>query len=158
MTMPSMKKNGQQGGTDNVAAFENWKKQREIAADWADWMYAGRLNRKEISTDCGFARSCWESNPTLQAALAALETNLEALGVLRQAIKSIAAPGASDEVSDQAVNRRVVLSKNSAEKRVKTLEEQNASLRAELIEVREQLRKYKHLDDHLCTTGRLIHQ
>ena len=40
--------------------------------------------------------------------------------------------------------------------RVKALEEQNASLKAEVASLRERLRRFEHLDDHLSRTGRLL--
>ena len=42
------------------------------------------------------------------------------------------------------------------EARVKALEEQNASLKAEVASLRERLRRFEHLDDHLSRTGRLL--
>ena len=36
------------------------------------------------------------------------------------------------------------------------LEEQNASLKAEVASLRERLRRFEHLDDHLSRTGRLL--
>jgi hypothetical protein len=49
-----------------------------------------------------------------------------------------------------------MIAKNQADQRVKALEEQNATLRAEVYELREQLKRFKHLDEHLCRTGRLL--
>lgn len=46
--------------------------------------------------------------------------------------------------------------KGRAEARVKALEEQNASLKAEVASLRERLRRFEHLDDHLSRTGRLL--
>jgi regulator of replication initiation timing len=42
------------------------------------------------------------------------------------------------------------------EKRVKTLEEQNATLRAENVELRERLRRSALADAHLAQTGRVL--
>ena len=46
--------------------------------------------------------------------------------------------------------------RNKAERRAKELEEQNAALRAEICDLRDQLIRYKHLEEHLCKTGRLL--
>ena len=54
------------------------------------------------------------------------------------------------EESDQCIQ----FSKASTDRRVKAVEEQNAVLKAENRELREQLRQYKFLDEHLSSTGR----
>ena len=46
--------------------------------------------------------------------------------------------------------------KGRAEARVKELEEQNAALKAEVSSLRECLRRFEQLDDHLGRTGRLL--
>lgn len=55
-----------------------------------------------------------------------------------------------------AIDKRVMAATSKAEARVKVLEEQNAALKAEVCDLREQLRRYDHLDDHLGRTGRLL--
>lgn len=62
-----------------------------------------------------------------------------------------------DAATVQAADLRILSAKASAEKRVKSVEEQNAALKAENRDLREQLKKYKLLEEHLSTTGRLLH-
>lgn len=61
------------------------------------------------------------------------------------------------EASSKAVDRRIMVARAEAEARVKILEEQNAALKAEVRDLREQLGRYKHLEDHLCRTGKMLH-
>ena len=69
------------------------------------------------------------------------------------------APDVSNEAaaaSEKVIDKRIMAAKGRAEARVKALEEQNASLKAEVASLREQLRRFEHLDDHLARTGRLL--
>lgn len=70
-----------------------------------------------------------------------------------------AAHGAADELtatSEKVIDKRIMVAKGRAEARVKALEEQNASLKAEVASLRERLRRFEQLDDHLGRTGRLL--
>lgn len=148
---------GQQLGRSNVQKFESWIAERDAANDWKDYLRRGKLNRSEIAAECGFVRSVFGSNPDLKAVLDALERRLIEQGVV---VEEIAAVGASDEAreaSAHAADRRVMAAKAKAEARVKALEEQNAALKAEIRDLRDQLARFKHLDDHLSGTGRLLH-
>jgi len=52
--------------------------------------------------------------------------------------------------------RRAMNAKARAEQRVKALEEQNATLRAEVKSLRDQVRKLNFMDEHLAQSGRLL--
>jgi hypothetical protein len=150
---------GRQGGIENVKAFQEWANERDRAGDWEDYAHRGQLNRSEIAKECCFALSSFRSNAGLGRALREAEAKLESSGVFA---KSRSAHGTSGRSADsnaiQVVNDRVMIAKNQADQRVKALEEQNATLRAEVYELREQLKRFKHLDEHLCRTGRLLRQ
>ena len=149
---------GQQIAINNLQKFYSWVAERDAAADWPDYVRQGKLNRSEIASECGFALSVVRQNPAVKAALEALESRLLASGVLGT---KKTAPSATDKAADvattQVVDRRIMAAKSQAEQRVKALEEQNAALKAEARDLREQLKNYRHLDEHLCTTGRLLH-
>jgi hypothetical protein len=138
------KPGGRQGGAENVKAFHEWVNERDRAGDWEDYVRRGQLNR---------------SNAGLRRALEETEEKLERSGVFA---KSKSSPGTTAPSADsnaiRVVNQRVMIAKNHADQRVKALEEQNATLRAEVYELREQLKRFRHLDEHLCKTGRLLHQ
>lgn len=150
-----MSQNGQQIARDNLFKFQNWSAERDAAGDWKDYIRGNKLNRSEIAAECGFALSVMRQNPAVKNALEALEARLMTSGILAPLI---AAPGASNEAtaSDKAIDKRIMAAKSKAEARVKALEEQNASLKAEVRDLRERQRRFEHLDDHLGRTGRLL--
>ena len=63
---------------------------------------------------------------------------------------------ADSRLTGEQLGERVGLSPSAAHRRVKALEEQNASLKAEVASLRERLRRFEHLDAHLSRTGRLL--
>ena len=147
--------NGQQLAAENLKRFESWSKEREAAGDWADYIRQGQLNRTEVAAECGFAKSVLRQNPAVKAALEALESRLRAEGSLPHG-KGEKSPQTQDEAASASVERRIVTLNNRSEQRVKALEEQNAALRAEVLELREQLKRYQMIDDHLAQTGRMV--
>ena|SRR5690554_2547996 len=147
--------NGKDIGAANVRKFQNWAAERKAAGDWAEYIRQGQLNRTEIASECGFAKSALRQNPAVKAALEALETCLRARGTLPPA-KGEKTPQTQHEAATASVDRRVATLNNRTEQRVKALEEQNASLRAEVLELREQVKRYQIIDDHLAQTGRMV--
>ncbi|MDO8943846.1 MAG: VPA1267 family protein [Desulfobacterales bacterium] len=150
-------KSGQQIARENIAKFDAWVEEREKADDWKDYVRNDKLNRSEIAAECGFALSVLRQNPAVKEALQVLEKDL----VARRIIPSQPAFGASNaaaEASNKVADKRVMAAKAKVEARAKTLEEQNASLKAEVRDLREQLRRFAHMEDHLGRTGRLLPQ
>jgi hypothetical protein len=147
--------NGQQLAAENLKRFESWSQEREAAGDWADYIRQGQLNRTEVAAECGFAKSVLRQNPAVKAALEALESRLRAEGALPPG-KGGKSPQAQAEAASASVERRIVTLNNRSEQRIKALEEQNAALRAEVLELREQLKRYQMIDDHLAQTGRMV--
>ena len=156
----SENKNGREIGAKNLQRFLHWIAEREAATDWADYVHGGKLSRTEIATECDFALSVVRQNPAVKDALVGLEERLRSMGVLPCAKVDVISQNASDsdpdDVADQAVEGHIAVAKNRADQRMKVLEEQNATLKAEVRELREQLRRYKHIDDHLVETGRMV--
>lgn len=134
----------------NLQRFNAWVTERTVENDWADYLRGDKLNRSEIAAECNFALSVVRQNPAVKAALEGLEARLRESGVTKQSI----AP--ADEATVRATDLRILASKSSAERRVKAVEEQNAALKAELNDLKQQLKQYKFLDEHLATTGRIL--
>lgn len=141
---------GQQMAAANLRRFNEWILEREAAADWPDYIRGGKINRTEAAAECGFGTSAFRQNPAITQTLQALETRLSASGV----IKSVEAQ--TDEATSHAADMRILASKASAERRTKAVEEQNAALKAEVNDLKQRLKQYKFLDDHLATTGRML--
>ncbi|MWJ28579.1 hypothetical protein GPM19_10235 [Halomonas sp. ZH2S] len=147
--------NGQARAAENIAKFEAWAAERQVAGDWADYIRQGQLNRTEVAAECGFAKSVLRQNPAVKTALEALEARLNAENILSPG-KREKSPQTQDEAASSSVDRRIITINNRSEQRVKALEEQNAALRAEVLELREQLKRYRMVDDHLAQTGRMV--
>ena len=154
--MSQSNQSGQQLARDNLAKFQSWIPEREVTNDWHDYLRGDKLNRSEIAAECDFSLSVMRQNPAVKEALEALESRLTTLG-LTQPLRT--APDASNEAaaaSEKVIDKRIMAAKGRAEARVKALEEQNASLKAEVASLRERLRRFEHLDAHLSRTGRLL--
>jgi hypothetical protein len=149
------KTGGREGGEANVKAFKNWGSERERAGDWTDYVYRGQLNRSEVARECNFALSCFRSNPSLKSELISVEARLREAGILPD-VSLVGASTSVDCGSHSSTEERILNAKYKAEQRIKTLEEQNASLKAEVLDLRQQLKRFEHLDAHLCRTGRLL--
>ncbi len=153
-------KNGRQIGAEYVELFNKWIAKRDSLTDWTDYVRGGKLNRTEIAAECGFDRGVLQTNPAIKAALTALEARLGTKGIVSPKVESTGLQKASgtvmDVASEEAVEHRLAAAKSRDDRRIKSLEEQNAVLIAEVSRLKEQIRKYKLIDDHLAETGRMI--
>jgi hypothetical protein len=137
-------------GALNLQKFESWIKDRDAANDWAAYIRGGKLNRTEVAAECGFGTPAFRQNPSIAQALQALEAKLSE----RCFIQPVDAP--TDDATSHAADLRILSSKASAERRTKAVEEQNAALKAEVNDLKQKLKQYKFLDEHLATTGRML--
>ena len=136
---------GQQKADKNLATFLSWIASK-TDADYREMVLRGQLNRKEIARECCFAKSVLLQNPRVKAALRTLEGQLRE----RDILPPVALPTPPAPVTD-APNPRAAADKA----RLKRLEAENAALRAELMELRGQLERYRLMDNVLSSTGRL---
>jgi hypothetical protein len=140
---------GQQIAEQNVQTFASW-----IASKTDDDFRAlasrGVLSRKEIATECGFAKSALDQNPRVKAALRELEDALRARGVLPPVVEKTADEAAKPLMREPGKLRGVL----DAE-RLRRLETDNASLKAEVAELKRSLEKHAILREALALTGRL---
>lgn len=137
--------NGKQCSAQNLATFLSWVASK-TDADYREMVVRGQLNRKEIARECEFAKSVLLQNPRVRDSLRALEVQLRERGIL----PPIADP-ASSVPAFESRNPRAAAEKA----RLKRLEAENAALRAEVMDLRGQLGRYRLMDDVLATTGRL---
>ena len=136
---------GQQKADQNLTTFLSWVASKSDA-DFREMVLRGQLNRKEIARECGFAKSVLLQNPRVKESLRSLETQLRE----RDILPPVADPATPAPVTDTP-NPRAAADKA----RLKRLEAENAALRAEVMELRGQLQRYRLMDDVLSTTGRL---
>jgi len=154
------KLNGQQIAEQNVKSLQAWINARDEAGDWADYVRKNKLNRVEIARECEFGRSAFQQNPIIKQLIASLEKRLQQHGVLFGQAPD-AGPGIGHVEKPADLDSEIALSmamraKAVAQQRVKTVEEQNALLRAEVKELKDRLRKSSMSAEHLGQTGRLL--
>jgi hypothetical protein len=138
--------NGQQRAEQNLATFLSWVASK-TDLDFREMVMRGQLSRQEIARECGFAKSVLLQNPRVKDALRLLEEQLRSRKVLPLLVESSLA----DTPEPTPPNPRAAADKA----RLKRLESENASLRAELTLVRGDLERFRLMDDVLCSTGRL---
>ncbi len=137
---------GQQLAEQNVRSFIAWT-QSKSDEDFRAMATRGVLSRKEIAKECSFAKSALDQNPRIKQALRELETSLRSRGVL---------PIAVQRESDSSLMREPSQTRGAREaERLQHSEQENASLRAEVAELKRALEKYSVLKDALARTGRL---
>lgn len=137
---------GQQLAEQNVWSFIAWAESK-TDDDFRAMASRGVLSRKEIAKECAFAKSALDQNPRIKQALRELENTLRLRGVLPVAVQH--EPNAT--LMRESGNIRGA---QDAE-RLRRLEQENASLRAEVAELRHALAKHSVLQEALTRTGRL---
>lgn len=142
-----------------VTNFTAWAAERDRAGDWRDYIRAGKLNRSDVAKECGFGRAAWQQNPGLTGALAAVEQRLAEGGVITDGPVDFKAMPEAVQAEFGAAEeraRRASAARASLEKRVKALEEQNATLRAANRDLSDRLRRSAFSELHLAQTGRML--
>ena len=140
---------GRQLGEQNVAVFAAWVASKSDD-DFRAMAIRGVLSRKEIATECNFAKSALDQNPRIKSALRELEGSLRLRGILPPAIKR------SPEASPPPVMREPGQLRAAQEaERLRRLEQENASLKVEVAELKRAVEKFAVLRDVLALTGRL---
>lgn len=140
---------GQQIAEQNVQTFASWIASK-TDDDFRAMASRGVLSRKEIATECGFAKSALDQNPRVKAALRELEDALRARGVLPPVVEKTADEAAKPLMREPGKLRGVL----DAE-RLRRLETDNASLKAEVAELKRSVEKHALLREALALTGRL---
>lgn len=147
---------GRQLAEDNWLAFQLWSVGK-TDEQYRQMVHRGALSRSEIAAECGFSKSVLLQNPKIRAALKTMEDDLRARGVL-----PALAPSADEPVVQDWP--RIVRTARAAvdAERLKRLEQENASLRVENDQLREdkaalqqQLSRYALLMSTLTETGRV---
>ncbi len=141
---------GQQLAAQYLATFTTWLASK-TDAEFRAMASRGVLSRKEIAKECGFSPSVLTQNPRVKSLLTEKEGELRGRGVLPPVATS-----AGDDAADAPVRVRGKSRAAADAEYVKRLETENASLRAELSEVKRKLERHELLDEALATTGRLL--
>ncbi|MCO8165224.1 VPA1267 family protein [Pseudomonas sp. 21LCFQ010] len=145
-----MMANGQQVAEENHAAFLAWAAGKSDS-DFREYVHRGKLKRSEIATECGFGKSALTQNPAIRSALDNLESELRAVGVLPPLAVSL--PGA--QRAEPAQRDPTAKQRQRDGQRLNSLEQENASLRAELQAAKQMLERNTLLNEFLEETGRM---
>ena len=140
---------GRQLGEQNLGIFASWAASK-TDDDFRAMATRGVLSRKEIAIECGFAKSALDQNPRIKASLRELEDALRARGVLPPAVET-----ASEDTTKPLVREPGRLRGALDAERLRRLETDNASLKAEVAELKRALEKHAILSEALALTGRL---
>ena len=62
----------------------------------------------------------------------------------------------ASQLSGRAIDQRIISINGKAEQRIKVLEEQNAALKAEVMELRSKIKRFELIEKHLTETGRMV--
>lgn len=127
---------------DSVVQLIDWYKQSS-ELELKEFVRANKINRSTLASHLGFARSCWGSNRRLFWALNGIESRMRSKGILRA------------EEPKQTEDHKSQRTIRNQGKRLNALEQQNASLKAQLDEAKRKLKKLGFLEEHLSETGRL---
>lgn len=140
---------GQQVSEQNVKSFASWMASK-TDDDFRAMASRGVLARKEIATECGFAKSALDQNPRIKTALRELEDSLRLRGVLPKATEK-----SPEEAAKPLMREPGKLRASLEVERMRRLETDNASLKAENAELKRALEKHTLLREALAQTGRL---
>jgi hypothetical protein len=140
---------GRQIAEENVQAFRSWMASK-TDNDYRAMASRGVLSRKEIAKECGFAKSALDQNPRIKIALRELEAALRERGVLPPIVEAPPGTSTAPQMRDPGRQRAMI----DAE-RLRRLEQENASLKAENAELKRLLGQHTILREALALTGRL---
>ncbi|MEY9397447.1 hypothetical protein ACVME8_006526 [Bradyrhizobium diazoefficiens] len=129
-------KSGSVLGAENAETLKNYLEALEREGRPLP-MRAGEPNRSAIALACGFDRQVLYKNPAAKALLEAANAKLPAV-----------AAGEEEAKPEAKSDRR--------DRRIMTLEQQNAAQRAEIAGLREKLRRLEQVEDIMVSTGRRV--
>lgn len=140
---------GRQIAEESLARFIAWAASK-TDDEFRSLAVRGVLSRSDIVAECGFNRSALRQNPGIRDALQKLEEQLRERGVLPKDASS-----ASEDPAKLPAPPATGAGAPRDAERLKRLEQENASLRAELAEVKRALARFAVLQEVLAETGRL---
>jgi hypothetical protein len=139
--------NGPQVGEENFKRFQQWAAEK-TDADFKAMERGGKINRAEIVKEASIGRAALNQNPLIKEALAGIEKDLRARGILP--------PVTEDSPSDELPMREAGAQKRMVDSaKLSRLEQDNAALRQENAELKRQLSRFTVLQEALALTGRI---
>ncbi|WP_369125018.1 VPA1267 family protein [Pseudomonas sp. CCC2.2] len=152
--------NGRQVAEHNVAVFTAWVASKS-ESDFRSIIHRGALSRSVIAQECGFAKSALGQNPRIKTMLGELETKLRACGVLPKSTDNVAVeppessvPTSPAESTLQNMNNKQSTT-SDLEAKFQRLQGESALQRAEIEELRRQLKQFTSIHEALSSSGRM---
>lgn len=139
---------GQQIAKENVDKFLAWSTTMSDD-DFIQIIYRGQLNRGELATAVGCAKSAFRQNPALKGALNKLEDVLRARGVLPAAIGKETKNEPKEY--DNSSRKTALLAKHNS-----NLERENIELKAKVKELENKLERFGELNETLSEMGFML--
>lgn len=152
--------NGRQIAEHNVAVFTAWVASK-TDPDFRSITHRGALSRLVIAQECGFAKSALSQNPRIKSLLNELETRLRASGVLPPLSDTIdledpqSFPPGKHAKSSLRTTGTTSLATPDLESKLQRLQQENACQRAEIEELRKQLKQFTSIHEALSNSGRI---
>lgn len=136
----------------NIDKFRAWKATMDNGAIQS-YVYKGSLNKRQIARDADIGYSALKptnGNPRLLSEIEEFEHDLRKQGVLPELTeKGERVVSGQDSVLRDTANRKTA----NAQRRASALEEENFVLKAEVEQLKEELRRYKELSEVLGELG-----
>lgn len=122
-------KNGQQIALENILLVGDWITERNACRDWHEYEYNGKINRRALSDELGFAKSVCTQNKAVRA----LINDAEAIWFRKQE----EGEAAHEAALERAENRSSLISStnNTLTRKQAELETENNQLRREKKEL-----------------------
>lgn len=142
---------GRQVAEESLQTFQVWMLGK-TDDDYRAMESKGVLHRINMAKECGFGTSTFRQNPRVKKALHDLEEELRLRGVLPPKVEEPAAGDGEDTIRMREPSR---LKAAQESERLRRLEQENAALKAEVVELKRTVEKYAALREALVQTGRL---
>lgn len=152
--------NGQEIGKHNVAVFTAWLASK-TEADFRSIIHRGALSRTVIAQECGFTRSAISQNPRIKSLLSELEIRLRQSGVLppvgspNDLVDQQLSPSSPHSKPSPNTTRSIAETTPDLESKLQRLQAENACQRAEIEELRKQLKQFTSIHEALSNSGRI---
>lgn len=125
-------KSGQQIAQENIKLVQAWIDERNAARDWHEYEYSGKINRRVLAEELGFAKSVCTQNKTVRSLIEEADSYW---------FRKIDEDKKSHESARERAEKQsgmVSVSNNALTQRIAELEAENRQLQRELTKFKKQ--------------------
>lgn len=131
---------GQQKSKKNIELFLNWMSST-TDDDYRQIIFRGKLNRIQVSKECGFAKSVLQQNPKVKELLLNLENSLRE----RKVLPILTSQGKSKFI-EPIPHKKYKIQNTSDSKRIAILEQK-------ILELEAKLKRYQEIAEVVSEMG-----